>query len=256
MLMQAISVSKEREQIMEALAKSNEALIKEESNLQRNRADIQRLEKEIAPLRLKTNSSRIAALHMGTNITHASRLADIKNIPALKDANLNCSPEMITYASRLKDVKSNPALKDTNPNCIPEMITYASCLTDVKSIHALQETNPNFMPETLTHASFLTDVKNIPAFKETNPNYIPEMINLQDSGIGDVQRERECVMCLTDEMSVVFLPCAHQVVCLKCNELHEKQGMTGCPSCRTPIQRRICVRLADQPFLYCPNSVE
>ncbi|XP_071705375.1 putative E3 ubiquitin-protein ligase RF298 [Rutidosis leptorrhynchoides] len=59
-----------------------------------------------------------------------------------------------------------------------------------------------------------------------------------------VKRERECVMCLSEEISVVFLPCAHQVVCTKCNELHEKQGMKECPSCRGPIQRRICVRYA------------
>lgn len=59
---------------------------------------------------------------------------------------------------------------------------------------------------------------------------------------GSVKRERECIMCLTEEMSVVFLPCAHQVVCLKCNELHEKQGMKECPSCRTLIQNRIPVR--------------
>lgn len=59
-----------------------------------------------------------------------------------------------------------------------------------------------------------------------------------------VKRERECVMCLSEEMSVVFLPCAHQVVCTLCNELHEKQGMKECPSCRSPIQQRICVRYA------------
>lgn len=61
----------------------------------------------------------------------------------------------------------------------------------------------------------------------------------------DVDRERECVMCLSEEMSVVFLPCAHQVVCTTCNELHERQGMKDCPSCRTTIQRRIGVRLAE-----------
>lgn len=244
-LTQAISIRKEREQIMEALAKSNEDLIKEETNMQRNGADIQRLEKEIASSRLKNDSSKVAALHMGTDITYASRLAYVKNIPALKEANLNCSHEMITYACHLKDVKSIPASKDTNPSCIPEMINYASCLMDLKSIPALKETNPYCTPEMITYASCLTDDKSFPAFKETNSNYIPEMIDFQDSGIGDVQRERECVMCLTDEMSVVFLPCAHQVVCLKCNELHEKQGMKDCPSCRTPIQRRICVRLAE-----------
>ncbi|KAL5701582.1 hypothetical protein ACHQM5_026904 [Ranunculus cassubicifolius] len=58
----------------------------------------------------------------------------------------------------------------------------------------------------------------------------------------NVKRDRECVMCLTEEMSVVFLPCAHQVVCVKCNEMHQKQGMKECPSCRTPIKRRISAR--------------
>ncbi|KAL3517525.1 hypothetical protein ACH5RR_020114 [Cinchona calisaya] len=61
-------------------------------------------------------------------------------------------------------------------------------------------------------------------------------------GAGSVKPERECVMCLTEEMSVVFIPCAHQVLCVECNVLHEKQGMSDCPSCRTPIQKRIPVR--------------
>ncbi|KAK3137534.1 hypothetical protein QOZ80_5BG0453610 [Eleusine coracana subsp. coracana] len=67
----------------------------------------------------------------------------------------------------------------------------------------------------------------------------------QDFNFDDIQRDRECVMCLSEEMSVVFLPCAHQVVCGKCNDLHEKQGMKDCPSCRTPIQRRVCARSTD-----------
>ncbi|KAE8793162.1 putative E3 ubiquitin-protein ligase RF4 [Hordeum vulgare] len=63
-----------------------------------------------------------------------------------------------------------------------------------------------------------------------------------DLDLDDIQRDRECVMCLSEEMSVVFLPCAHQVVCAKCNDLHDKQGMKECPSCRTHIQRRVCAR--------------
>nr|GMD18568.1 putative E3 ubiquitin-protein ligase RF298 [Ipomoea batatas] len=61
-------------------------------------------------------------------------------------------------------------------------------------------------------------------------------------GEGGEKRERECVMCLTEEISVVFLPCAHQVLCTQCNIRHEKQGMNDCPSCRTPIKTRINVR--------------
>ncbi|KAL3033589.1 hypothetical protein AAZX31_02G144000 [Glycine max] len=71
------------------------------------------------------------------------------------------------------------------------------------------------------------------------------LVSYQDKlAAGSLRREQECVMCLSEEMSVVFLPCAHQVVCPECNELHEKQGMKECPSCRAPIQRRIHARFA------------
>ncbi|KAK7270246.1 hypothetical protein RIF29_23250 [Crotalaria pallida] len=73
------------------------------------------------------------------------------------------------------------------------------------------------------------------------------MVSSQAKSVaGRLRRERECVMCLSEEMSVVFLPCAHQVVCTECNKLHEKQGMKECPSCRTPIQSRIQARFAHQ----------
>ncbi|KAL2323589.1 hypothetical protein Fmac_027968 [Flemingia macrophylla] len=71
------------------------------------------------------------------------------------------------------------------------------------------------------------------------------MVSCQDKvAARSLRQEQECVMCLSEEMSVVFLPCKHQVVCPECNELHEKQGMKDCPSCRTPIQRRIHARFA------------
>nr|XP_043607454.1 putative E3 ubiquitin-protein ligase RF298 isoform X4 [Erigeron canadensis] len=90
-----------------------------------------------------------------------------------------------------------------------------------------------------SYPSKFTDVK-ISTSPQTPTHYAPNLI----PGNGGVKRERECVMCLSEEKSVVFLPCAHQVVCTKCNELHEKQGMKDCPSCRGPIQRRVCVRYA------------
>ncbi|VVA89824.1 unnamed protein product [Arabis nemorensis] len=67
---------------------------------------------------------------------------------------------------------------------------------------------------------------------------------LENLGMTKVKRERECVMCLSEEMSVIFLPCAHQVLCFKCNQLHEQEGMMDCPSCRGTIQRRIQARFA------------
>ncbi|XP_073275984.1 putative E3 ubiquitin-protein ligase RF298 isoform X2 [Primulina huaijiensis] len=99
-----------------------------------------------------------------------------------------------------------------------------------------------------TYASKLTDSQNSLALKDSAVSYVPRVVAasyFQDfTGNGGVKRERECVMCLSEEMSVVFLPCAHQVVCMTCNELHEKQGMKDCPSCRSQIQRRVCVRYA------------
>ena len=165
-IQQAESIRKEREQI-EVSTKSKEDMIKlrAEKNLQRYRDDIRKLEKEIAQLRLKTDSSKIAALRRGIDGS---------------------------YASRCRDTKNGPDQEEPRTSFIKELVMNVS-------------------------------------------NY---------SVTGGVKRERECVMCLSEEMSVVFLPCAHQVVCTTCNDLHEKQGMKDCPSCRSPIQRRISVRYA------------
>ncbi|RZS08191.1 hypothetical protein BHM03_00039128 [Ensete ventricosum] len=91
-----------------------------------------------------------------------------------------------------------------------------------------------------SYASRLSDGK-----RSNDSNISAKIMDTHDLASEDLQRERECVMCLSEEMSVVFLPCAHQVVCTKCNELHEKKGMKDCPSCRTPIQRRVSVCSTD-----------
>ncbi|KAG6428244.1 hypothetical protein SASPL_112495 [Salvia splendens] len=75
------------------------------------------------------------------------------------------------------------------------------------------------------------------------PNATKRLAVFQDnfSEAPDVKPERECIMCLSNEIAVVFIPCAHQVLCAQCNVIHEKQGMTDCPSCRTAIQKRVSV---------------
>lgn len=94
--------------------------------------------------------------------------------------------------------------------------------------------------------SFGSCVPDIKTMRENkNSSVFEEVLNFQgDFGNGGLKQERECALCLSEEISVVFIPCAHQVVCTKCNELHEKQGMKDCPSCRTLIHRRINVRFA------------
>ncbi|XP_071701939.1 putative E3 ubiquitin-protein ligase RF298 [Rutidosis leptorrhynchoides] len=114
-------------------------------------------------------------------------------------------------------------------------ISFLSLKTDSLKIAALRgEVNGSY-------SSKLADIKTSTAQHESHGPFVPKMVNDVNGG---VKRERECVMCLSEEMSVVFLPCAHQGVCKTCNELHEKQGMKDCPSCRGTIERRICVRYA------------
>ncbi|KAF3638300.1 putative E3 ubiquitin-protein ligase-like isoform X3 [Capsicum annuum] len=158
----ASSLRKEREQI-EASAQSKEVTTKLKAGLRKYKDDIERLEKEISQLRLKTDSSKIAALKRGIDGSYASKLTDCRNASLPKDTRM---PYISTLVADFED----------------------------------------------------------------------------HSESGGLKREHECVMCLSEERSVVFLPCAHQVLCMTCNQLHQKQGMKDCPSCRSPIQQRISVR--------------
>ncbi|KAM1101727.1 hypothetical protein COP2_008350 [Malus domestica] len=159
-LAQADSIRKEREQ-HEALTKLEEDGIKlsAEYDMREYMEDIRKVESKLSELKLKSDSSRIAALRRGAARSFGGSPSDRKRGLATK-GNQN--------ATSSKKVRNSP----------------------------------------------------------------------------DLRQDRECVMCLSEEMSVVFLPCAHQVVCANCNELHKKQGMKDCPSCRTPIQQRINVQYA------------
>ncbi|XP_059307201.1 MND1-interacting protein 1 [Lycium ferocissimum] len=67
-----------------------------------------------------------------------------------------------------------------------------------------------------------------------------ELDRFEDSSEKD-NSDRECLICMKDEVSVVFLPCAHQVLCANCNENYGKKGRAKCPCCRVPIEQRIRV---------------
>lgn len=53
--------------------------------------------------------------------------------------------------------------------------------------------------------------------------------------------DRECLICMKEEVSVVFLPCAHQVVCASCSESFMGGDKATCPCCRASVQERIRV---------------
>ncbi|CAA3022137.1 E3 ubiquitin- ligase RF298 [Olea europaea subsp. europaea] len=86
LLAQATSFRNEREQIQDS-AKSKENMIKSKAanNLQKYKDDIERLQKYISPLRLKTDSSKIDAYRCGIDSSYAGKLAEWRNSSVPKD---------------------------------------------------------------------------------------------------------------------------------------------------------------------------
>ncbi|XP_022738811.1 MND1-interacting protein 1 isoform X2 [Durio zibethinus] len=76
---------------------------------------------------------------------------------------------------------------------------------------------------------------------ETIAGLLHELDKIEDSSEKEVNCDRECIICSKDEVSIVFLPCAHQVICANCNDSYGKKGKATCPCCRLPIEQRIRV---------------
>lgn len=76
--------------------------------------------------------------------------------------------------------------------------------------------------------------------KLTRREFQPEVNGLEDATKTEVTSDRQCVICTKNEVSVVLLPCAHQVLCVKCNHNHEK-AYHVCPCCNVKIDQRILV---------------
>lgn len=76
---------------------------------------------------------------------------------------------------------------------------------------------------------------------ETIARLLHELDELEDSSDKETNCDRECIICMKDEVSIVFLPCAHQVMCANCSDNYGKKGKATCPSCRMPIEQRIRV---------------
>ncbi|KAH0879119.1 LOW QUALITY PROTEIN: hypothetical protein HID58_066513, partial [Brassica napus] len=73
---------------------------------------------------------------------------------------------------------------------------------------------------------------------------LEELDKLEGSYESEANNDRECIICMKDEVSVVFLPCAHQVVCGSCSDNFFSSnngggGKVTCPCCRAVVQQRI-----------------
>lgn len=86
-----------------------------------------------------------------------------------------------------------------------------------------------------------TKVKSDKSKGETMSKLLEELNRLDGSYEKEANYDRECLICMKDEVSVVFLPCAHQVVCASCSDSFMGSGKATCPCCRAPVQQRIRV---------------
>ncbi|KAF2287774.1 hypothetical protein GH714_002663 [Hevea brasiliensis] len=238
------------ENTMKKLTEMENALGKASGQVERANSAVRRLEVENAALRQEMEAAKLRAAESAASCQEVSKREKMtlmkfqsweKQKTLLQE---ELAAEKRKVAQQLQDLEQAKKLQKQHEKYkddiqgLEKEIYQLRLKTDASKIAALRRGISE------SYASRLTDAKNSTAQKEfATPYYsVMEAADFHEySVIGSVKRERECVMCLSEEMSVVFLPCAHQVVCTTCNELHEKQGMKDCPSCRTPIQRRVPV---------------
>ncbi|KAK7307723.1 hypothetical protein VNO77_41038 [Canavalia gladiata] len=77
--------------------------------------------------------------------------------------------------------------------------------------------------------------------RDTIAKLLQELDNVKDFSEKEVNSNRECIICGKDELSILFLPCAHQIMCASCSEQYGRKCKAVCPCCRVPIEQRIRV---------------
>lgn len=91
------------------------------------------------------------------------------------------------------------------------------------------------------HHQNTSPIKDFEGTKPQRETIAKLLLDLDDLSESEANNNRECIICMKDEVSVVFLPCAHQVMCAKCSDEYGKNGKAACPCCRVQIQQRIRV---------------
>ena len=57
----------------------------------------------------------------------------------------------------------------------------------------------------------------------------------------EVNNGRKCILCKTNEVSILLLPCTHQVMCVTCYDVFRFEPKHHCPICLTPVEQNIHV---------------
>ncbi|EQC42386.1 hypothetical protein SDRG_00123 [Saprolegnia diclina VS20] len=62
---------------------------------------------------------------------------------------------------------------------------------------------------------------------------------LDESGLLEAGRQRECVVCFDGPQSAVCVPCGHNAVCMRCADHLLAAPVKQCPVCRSPVREII-----------------
>uniref|UniRef100_A0A1B0GLP2 RING-type domain-containing protein n=1 Tax=Lutzomyia longipalpis TaxID=7200 RepID=A0A1B0GLP2_LUTLO len=88
-----------------------------------------------------------------------------------------------------------------------------------------------------------TDDATLPSSDESSTSEIPSTSNSDPQTLEEENRKlkdaRLCKICMDEEISIVFLPCAHLASCGQC-----ASGVTHCPLCRAAINGRVRIFLS------------
>ena len=108
---------------------------------------------------------------------------------------------------------------------------------DIRKDGQYYEVGPNDISLSNTGVSPFYNIKKNSIKVIDSPEITAIKNNIGDLKIFDIS---ECVICMTEISSVIFIPCAHRCTCEGCyNQLKKTKSSVGCPICRRTINSTI-----------------
>ena len=75
---------------------------------------------------------------------------------------------------------------------------------------------------------------------------------VEQEGRSNADDLKECIICMENARSCVFVPCGHAVTCLSCAEEYVMAGTNKCPVCQQCVIRVVSVDAASIHSTYMP----
>lgn len=145
---------------------------------------------------------------------------------------------------RLLDIQPAPivsAQRSLDPTFVNHMVLsgVVHCLPFIANCNILTLTEEQLTEIGITSQEDRTGVlKAIKNYKEELEKPVESSVPTAPP-ISDAGNANECVVCMEKQYEVVFVPCGHVCTCMGC-----AMQLLQCPICRSPLERKICIRLS------------